>query len=175
MITRNFTSFPVLITNRLTLRQLTIDDQQDIHALRSDPTINKYLGRTPSRTIDDAITFINTVTDNIAKNNSAYWAITQTETNAFLGTIGLFEFSENTDSCEIGFELMTPFQGQGIMKEAAEKVIDYAFHSLKVQKIIAVTHKDNMSSVKLLEKLNFQQTDELFKENPDCVIFNMIN
>jgi len=79
-------------------------------ALRSDTEINKYLDREPSRTIEDAISFINKVNDNIKKNNSLYWVITLTKTKTFVGTICLFDFSNN--SCEIGYELMIKFQGE---------------------------------------------------------------
>ena len=173
MINRNFTSFPVLTTERLTLRQLSIDDQQDIFALRSDSEINKYLERKPSKTIEDAINFINAVNDNIKKNNSLYWAITLTKTKTFVGTICLFDFSDETNSCEIGYELMIAFQGQGIMKEATEKVIDYAFQTLQFQKIVALTHKENENSIKLLSNINFLQSKNAYKENPDFNIFTL--
>ena len=75
MVNRNFSPFPVLTTERLTLRQLSIDDQQDIFALRSDTEINKYLDREPSKTIEDAINFIGKINDNIQKNKSIYWEI----------------------------------------------------------------------------------------------------
>jgi ribosomal-protein-alanine N-acetyltransferase len=173
MITRNFTSFPILTTERLTLRQLSIDDQQNIFALRSDEEINKYLGRAPSKTIEDAINFINKVTDNIKKNNSLYWAITLTKTKIFVGTICLFSFSNETNSCEIGYELMVSFQGRGIMKEAAEKVIDYAFKTLQFQNIVAHTHNQNQHSNKLLMRCGFLQSKESGKENADFNIFTL--
>lgn len=173
MINRNFTSFPVLTTERLTLRQLLIDDQQDIFALRSDSEINKYLERKPSKTIEDAINFINAVNDNIKKNNSLYWVITLTKTKTFVGTICLFDFSDETNSCEIGYELMIAFQGQGIMREATEKVIDYAFQTLQFQKIVALTHKENENSIKLLSKFNFLQSKDAYEENPDFNIFTL--
>jgi ribosomal-protein-alanine N-acetyltransferase len=166
---RNFTPFPILTTERLTLRQLSIDDQQNIFALRSDKEINKYLDRQVSETIEDAINFINKVNDNIKKNTSIYWVITLTKTNTFVGTICLFDFSNEKNSCEIGYELMTKFQGQGIMKEAAKKVIDYAFQTLQFQKMVAFTHNDNQNSTKLLKKLNFIKFIEADKENP---VFN---
>jgi ribosomal-protein-alanine N-acetyltransferase len=134
MANRNFKTFPILTTERLTLRQLSIDDRQSILALCSDSEINKYLDREPSKTIEDAINFINRINDNIKKNNSVYWAITLTDSKAIVGTICLFEFSNEKNSCEIGYELMTKFQGQGIMKEAAAAVIDYAFLELQFQK-----------------------------------------
>ena len=173
MINRNFTSFPVLTTERLTLRQLSIDDQQNIFALRSDTEINKYLEREPSKTIEDAINFISKVNDNIKKNNSLYWVITLTKTKTFVGTICLFDFSNEKNSCEIGYELMIKFQGQGIMKEATEKVIDYAFQALQFQKIVALTHKGNQNSIKLLTRFNFLQSKEVDKENPDFNIFTL--
>lgn len=160
MIPRNFTLFPTLTTERPTLRQLSIDDQQHIFALRSDAEINKYLDRLPVQTIEEAINFINKVTDNIKKNNSLYWAITLTKTNTFVGTICLFSFSDENNKCEIGYELLTTFQGKGIMKEAVESVIHYAFNTMKVQIIEAVCHRNNQHSIKLLDRFCFKNSNK---------------
>jgi ribosomal-protein-alanine N-acetyltransferase len=172
MVNRSFTPFPILTTERLTLRQLSTEDGQDVFTLRSDTEINKYLDRQASRTIEDAINFINKINDNIKKNDSIYWAITLTNSKIFVGTICLFDFSKK-NSCEIGYELMTKFQGQGIMKEAAQVVIDYAFQTLKFRKILAFTHYDNRNSTKLLTKFNFVKSEETDKENPDLNIFTL--
>ena len=171
----NFASFPVLTTERLTLRQPTIDDQRDIFALRSDPEVNKYLGRQPSKTIEDAINFINKINDTFEKNSSIYWVITLTKTKEFVGTICLYDFSKENNSCEIGYELMPKFQGQGIMKEATEKIIEYAFQTMQFQKIVAVTHKDNQNSSKLLEKFDFKKSMEADIENADLNIYTLTN
>jgi [ribosomal protein S5]-alanine N-acetyltransferase len=175
MTTINFTPFPILTTERLTLRQLSINDQQDIFALRSDEAINEYLDRDPSKTINDAINFINKINDNIQKNNAIYWVITLTETKTFVGTICLFDFSNEKNSCEIGYELITKFQGQGIMQDAAKRVIDYAFQTLQFQKIVAFTHHKNEHSTKLLTKLNFLPSQETNNENAEFNIFTLIN
>lgn len=169
----NSATFPILTTERLTLRQLTTEDQKDVFALRSDPEINKYLDRQPSKTIEDAINFINKVNENVAKNNALYWAISVTEAKTFVGTICLFDFSDDKNSCEIGYELMPEFQGQGLMKEATQVVIDYVFQTLKLNKIVAVTHCDNQNSTNLLTKFNFVKSIENDKENPDLNIFTL--
>ncbi|EJL65609.1 acetyltransferase, ribosomal protein N-acetylase [Flavobacterium sp. CF136] len=174
MTDMNPATFPILTTERLTLRQLSIDDQQDVFTLRSDAEINKYLDREPSKTIDDAINFISKVNDNIEKSNTYYWAITLTDAKTLVGTICLFDFSNEKNSCEIGYELMTKFQGQGIMKEAVQVVIDYVFQVLKFKKILAFTHYDNQNSTNLLLKFNFVKSLETDKENPNLNIFNLI-
>jgi ribosomal-protein-alanine N-acetyltransferase len=175
MLNGTFTPFPVLTTERLTLRQLVISDEQEIFTLRSDSEINKYLDRQISNTIDDARNFINKVNENIHKSESLYWAITLSDKNILIGTICLFSFSDENDKCEIGYELLTNFQGQGIMKEAIEKVIDYAFNTIKVQKIEAFFHRDNQRSVKLLEKCSFRNSNEPDKTNPDLICYHLIN
>lgn len=171
MLNGTFTPFPILTTERLTLRQLVINDEQEIFTLRSDSEINKYLDRQISNTIDDARNFIN----KIIENDSLYWAITLSDKNILVGTICLFGFSDENYKCEIGYELLTNFQGQGIMKEALEKVIHYAFNTIKVKKIEAFMHRDNLSSIKLLEKFSFRNSNEPDNTNPDLICYHLTN
>lgn len=171
MLNRTFRPFPILTTERLTLRQPVPNDEQEIFTLRSDIEINKFLDRQKSNTIDDARDFIGKIT----KSDSLYWAITLSGKNILVGTICLFGFSDENDKCEIGYELLTNFQGQGIMKEAVEKVIDYAFNTLKVKKIEAFMHRDNQSSKKLLEKFLFCNSNVPDKANPDLIGYHLAN
>jgi [ribosomal protein S5]-alanine N-acetyltransferase len=175
MLNKTFTTFPILTTERLTLRQLSINDEQEIFILRSDSEINKYLDRQIANTIDDARNFINKVNVNINKNDSLYWAITLSDKNILIGTICLFSFSGKNEKCEIGYELLTNFQGQGIMREALEKVIDYAFNTITVQKIKAFFHRDNQSSIKLLEKFSFRDSNVHIKSDPDLICYYLTN
>jgi ribosomal-protein-alanine N-acetyltransferase len=154
---RSFIPFPVLKTERLTLRQLMSSDDKEIFALRSDDNVNKYLGRKPSKSIDDAKNFIQTINENILRNDSIYWAITLSGTDTLIGTICLFDFSEDHSKAEIGYELLPDFQGQGIMQEAVSKVIHFGFQHIGLNSIEAYTHSENQSSTKLLEKLSFKR------------------
>ena len=157
MAGRNFTPFPVLKTDRLILRQLVSSDDNEIFALRSDNNVNKYLDRGPSKSIDDAKTFIQTISENIQKNDSIYWAIALNSTDKLIGTICLFDFSDDNLKAEIGYELLPDFQGNGIMQEAALRVIQFGFQHVGLNSIVAYTHSENQSSTRLLEKLNFKR------------------
>ena len=59
----NFIPFPNLQTDRLLLRQLNKEDANAILFLRSDATVNKYVKRPQTDTIQDAIDFINKIID----------------------------------------------------------------------------------------------------------------
>jgi len=150
-----------------------MDDEQQIFALRSDREVNKYLDRQASHTLADARDFISKVNEHIDKNEALYWAITLSEHNILVGTVCLFGFSKEHDRCEIGYELLPGFQRQGIMQEAVAKVISYAFHTLKVQKMEAFLHKDNRRSVRLLDQFSFQLLNKPDEVTPDLVGYRL--
>lgn len=169
----NFKNFPILTTKRLILRQLLTDDQQDIFELRSDKEINKYLSRKPCTTVGEAIDFIKNINDNSKQNKSIYWVISLTGSQKLLGTICLYDFSIKDNSCEIGYELGTKSQGQGIMKEALEAVINYTFQTLNFKKILAHSHKGNDNSSRLLTKFKFLKSNKLFSESGNLDLFTL--
>ena len=159
MLTTVFTPFPVLKTERLTLRQLSVNDDKEIFALRSDKQVNKYLDREPCHTIEDAHKFIQKIAEVVRQNEGIYWAITLTGNDKLVGTICLFNFSGGNDQAEIGYELLPAFHGQGIMQEAASKVIAFALGVIGLKTIEAYTHLQNENSSKLLEKFNFRKQE----------------
>lgn len=156
MKVKNFTLFPALRTERLILRQLLSSDDKEIFALRSDSNVNKYLDRKPAKSIDDAKIFIRTISENILMKDSIYWAITLIGTDKLIGTICLFDFSDDNLKAEIGYELKPDFQGKGIMQEAMSKVLNFGIEYVGLNSIEAYTHSENQSSIRLLEKFNFK-------------------
>lgn len=165
-------TFPILTTERLLLRQLSKSDSEEILQLRSNPEINKFLNRKPSRNLEDALSFIKSIIEN-ESDEFFYWAITKTDNEKLIGTICLFEFLNDVEKCEIGYELLTEYQGQGFMIEAAKKIIEYASETLKVKTIDAITHKDNQNSTELLLKLNFKELQNSNHENTNLILFRL--
>ena len=103
MLNKCFTPFPILTTERLTLRQLSIDDQQNIFALRSDIEINKYLDRQVSKTIEDAIHQQNYVPQGLS---SSIFTLNMREMELFLShtgsDCGIANINIGTSGAEIG-------------------------------------------------------------------------
>jgi len=165
----NLKTFPILTTERLILRQLADSDVKEIFLLRSDALLNKYLDRQPSKTLEDALEFIRKI-----KNDSlSYWAVAQKGNDKLIGIICLCEVSEEKARCEIGYELLTEYQGKGIMREAAKRIIDYSVQTLGVKTIEAYTHKDNQASIHLLNELKFMGTDTVDGKNSNLLLFRI--
>ncbi|MEJ7681838.1 MAG: GNAT family N-acetyltransferase [Segetibacter sp.] len=173
MLNASLVTFPTLTTERLKLRQLLESDVEEIFSLRSDTKINKYLDRQPSITLDDSLNFIRKTNENIKNSPLKYWAIELKDSKNLIGTICLFDFSDELKKCEIGYELLSNFQGKGIMNEATRAIIEYAFKTLGLKIIDACTHKDNHNSTKLLQKFNFEKTEIIDEANQDLIVFRL--
>jgi len=156
MLHLNFTPFPVITTQRLILRRLTIKDVKDVMMIRSDEHVNKFIDRPKSIDLNEAKKFIEKIDNGINTNDWVYWAITLKDDDILIGTICLWNISVANDSAEIGYELLPTFQGKGIMQEAIPKIIEYGFNEMKLELITAFTHPGNNRSTSLLLKYNFQ-------------------
>lgn len=164
MLTLNFTPFPTLETERLILRQLQPEDDVALFRLRSDDRVNKYLDRAKATSVEDVRLFIEKINTAIRNNETIYWAITLKNDALVIGTITLWNISEEHNKAEVGYELNPDFQGRGLMQEALKKVITFGFSTIKLQSIEAFTAKGNSKSTSLLEKNNFQRDYNLEKE-----------
>jgi len=165
----NFTPFPLLTTERLTLRQLTLEDDNEIFLLRSDRSVNKYLDRPIAKTVDDARQFINKINTGISKNELIYWAITFKNHPKLIGTICLWNISEDCTKAEIGFELLPDYQRKGIMQEVIPIVFQYGFEVMKLRSIDGEVDPNNLKSIKLMERNGFI----FHKRLKDTVIYSL--
>lgn len=170
------TSFPVLSTPRLILRQLEETDDKAVFSLRSDDRVNRFLERSKPADIEEARSFITKINHAIAKNQSLYWAIGLKEDPAFIGSICLWNYSPDKKTAELGYELSPRQQGKGLMNEALEAVIRFAFDTGGIAVLEAYTHKDNHASSRLLMKQGFTLLQERKdSENENLVIYALSN
>jgi ribosomal-protein-alanine N-acetyltransferase len=86
-----------------------------------------------------------------------------------LGTICLWNFSEDRKTAEVGYELLPDHHRKGIMSEALTAVLNYGFNQLHLQEIVAMTNTFNENSKGLLLKHDFVleegRKDEGFTDN----------
>jgi [ribosomal protein S5]-alanine N-acetyltransferase len=148
--------FPILTTERLLLKCIELSDAPAIKKLRSNKSVNQFLDRPKSTTIEGAQRFIKNILFGIENQHSFYWVIVLKETNTLIGTICYWNLVREANQAELGFELLPKFQGKGIMREALAKVLEYGWNELQFETINAFTKFDNQKSISLLEKFDFQ-------------------
>lgn len=181
MLELNFNPFPVLETERLLLRQVTMDDAPDVLIMRSDINAMKYIGKPISTTLDDARDLIGRIEDGIESNTAIGWGISLKNNHRFIGTIGFHRIDTSNYRAEIGYMLLPEFWNKGVMSEAMNSVLDYGFKTLKFHSIFANIDPDNLRSAAILKKFNFVK-EAYFKENfyfngkfTDTEIYSLLN
>lgn len=163
----NFSPFPNLSTERLILRQPIATDDHDFFKIRSNAEVNKYIGRDNYKSITQAQEFITRINKNIAEKDSIFWTIALKSTHQIIGSICLWNLSEEESSAEIGYEMHPDYHGKGYIQEAIKVVIEYGFNSMNVQTIFGVPSIDNIKSVKILENFGFTRDLEAEKNLHD--------
>ncbi|UMQ43573.1 GNAT family N-acetyltransferase [Chryseobacterium sp. Y16C] len=161
-------------TERLQLKEINENHVEDIFKIRSNEVINQYVQRNSPKNNYDALQFILTIKERTKDDQSFYWGISLKNESSLIGTICLYNFSEDRKVAEVGYELLPDYHRQGIMSEALKAVLDFAFDDLYLQEMVAMTNKFNENSKGLLLKYDFVleegREDEGF---PDNLVFSL--
>lgn len=155
MTTIGTQSYPTLSTDRLVLRQLTDEDAGVVFALRSNAEVCKYIARPLQTHIDEAKAFIEKIKKEISEDKCRQWLLTLSDSQAIIGSVCLWNFSDDKTTAELGYDMLPEYHGKGYMNEAVQTVLDYGFNTRNFQAIEAFTHRDNLKSRQLLERNGF--------------------
>jgi len=146
----------VLETERLSLRELTVDDAEFILTLLNEPSFLRYIGDKKVRNLDDARQYIlNGPVASHERHGFGLNCVELRESRTPIGMCGLLKRDELPDP-DIGFALLPDFWNKGFAFEAAEAVLKDARERLKIQRILAITSLDNEASINLLQRLGFR-------------------
>ena len=145
----------MLETPRLTLRQFTENDVDNLFNLNSDPAVMRYLtgGRpTPREEIrDQVLPFHLAVYGRLDRLGT--WAAESSASGEFLGW---FHFRPDPDgditNIELGYRLRRPAWNLGYATEGSRALINRGFTELGVERVFAHTMTLNAGSRHVLEK-----------------------
>lgn len=150
-------NFPILKTNRLTLREITVEDCRAIYEYLSDEEVMKFYGMSPLKSEKEALEEIDWY-NNIYESKTGFrWGITLQNENKVIGSCGFHNWDKRHHRAEIGFELTRQHWNQGIMAEALRAITQFGFLDLHINRIQAVVEPENFASLGLLKKLGFNQ------------------
>lgn len=152
-----------LETERLLIRDLTLDDKQAIFNYRSDAEANKFQSWIPE-TLEDVEQFIERNNKEINQPESWYQIlITEKNTKTVIGDIGIHFFGSENLQTELGITLNKDFQGRGYASEALKGVINFLFSDLKKHRIMTSVDPENIDSIKLMERVGFRKEGHFVK------------
>ncbi len=156
-VTQGITHFPTLQTERLILRQLTMDDLEFAFRHFSDPRVTQYLmDEPPVADHDQARAIIEFYQEPEGKSHNR-WAIVRKADQRVIGTIGYHKWVKAHFRAEVGYDLSPDCWGQGYMSEALREAIRHGFEGMGLHRIEALVFVGNDASIQLLKRMGFQQ------------------
>jgi RimJ/RimL family protein N-acetyltransferase len=149
--------FP-LLTERLSIRPLSLEDVDTFVEYRQDPAVARFQSWEPSYSRDDALSLISSQVgvNHPAEGEWLQLAIHLRASGEHVGDLALHTLANDESAFELGFTIASPHQGLGYAREAATRFIQYLFSDVAAQKIIAMTDSRNASSIALLRALGFE-------------------
>jgi len=149
-----------LETKRLILRSIEERDRKDLIENISNLNVSRYLLVVPHPYTDaDADFWIKHCAEEAGKKprKSYELAIELKSEGRVIGGVGFTKVDLFQEKAEIGYWLGEKYWRQGIMSEALEKMLDFAFNELNLRRIEAGTFAENLASQRLLEKFGFRK------------------
>ena len=147
---------PPLLTERLILRSLTLEDAADVQRLAGERDIASMLPNMPHPYEDGmAEKWIRSCSSKYKKDEALNFAITLRTDKNLIGGIALRLERKNKNG-ELGYWIGKPYWNRGYATEAAKAVVAYSFKVLKLNRVHAKYFKHNPASGQVLEKIGMQ-------------------
>jgi ribosomal-protein-alanine N-acetyltransferase len=138
-----------LETDRLLLREWNIEDAADVYEYAKSKRVGPMAGWKPHENVEESKQIVQMFT----KENDT-WALVLKQSSKVIGSVGLH--GKDVDERMLGYVLGEDYWGQGMIVEAARKALEYAFDTLKVNRVSVFHYPFNEQSKRVIEKLGFR-------------------
>jgi len=156
-----------LTTERLLLRPLTLDDVDLLWPDISDSEISRQMAWEAHTERSQTIDFLKNEVARRDSGKGITWAVFKE--GSFCGIISLIGLVRKHraltyNKAELAYWISRKFQRQGIMTEAGQRVLEFAFGELKLHKLLVSHFSNNLASENLIKRLGFRYVGEQREE-----------
>ena len=151
----------VIVTERLSLRHLTVDDAPFILRLVNEPSWLEFIGDKGVHSLEDARGYL--TNGPIAMYARAGFGLYMTELRdggSPIGLCGLIK-RDSLPDVDIGFAFFPEQWGKGYAYEAASAVLKRAQSVLSMRRVVAIVSPGNRRSIELIGRLGMVLETEL--------------
>lgn len=151
-------------TNRLIIRPFTEDDIEPSYQLNLDEEVSRFTG---DGGVVNKAEIERRIKENVMGDYGKYGygrlAVEWKENGQFIGFTGL-KYLDDMDEVDLGYRFKRDYWGKGIATETGKICLDYGFNTLGLTRIIALVLPENVGSIRVLEKLDFEFEKEVMED-----------
>jgi [ribosomal protein S5]-alanine N-acetyltransferase len=146
-------------TERLIVRDWTLDDAEDAFAIYGDPEVTRYLGGDPYReTVEEVRELLaRSIARNAERAPLGSWAVVEKASGSVVGGAILLAAPINgSEEIELGYHFAKAAWGKGYATEVSFGLLDYGFNRLGLERIVGVYFEENPASGNVLRKIGMR-------------------
>ncbi len=155
---------PVLETDRLILRPISLNDWEAYAAAWADPEMTAFIGGGPRDRTTNWSKYI-AAAGLWPVCGFGYWSLVDRETGAFVGNGGLSRFERGIPELdgypEIGWTIIPSEWGRGYATEAVRAALVWSDTVLKASETRCIIDPANTMSLRVADKLGFVRLSEI--------------
>ena len=159
--------YTIIETDRLILREYTMDDFDDLYEILSDP---ETMAHYPSPyDADGTVRWLKWSLDNYQKYGFGLWAIELKRSGKFIGDCGItMQNIDGQNLPEIGYHINKNYWRQGYAKEAAKAVRDWIFKNTSFYEVYSYMTYTNIASYSTAASVGMKRIKE-YKDQHDTL------
>ena len=127
-----------------------------MYAYAKNPEVTKYLLWSPHKSPDYTRSYLEYLAGRYRLGQHYEWAMVSKADGHMIGTCGFSRIECPQNAAEIGYVLNPAYRGQGLVAEAAERVLRFGFDVLGLHRVEARYMVGNDASRRVMEKLGMQ-------------------
>ncbi len=145
----------ILETERLRIREFTLEDAPFIVRLLNTEGWLRYIGDRSVHSVHDAEEYLTAgPLKSYSENGFGLWCVVETKSSQPIGMCGILKRLE-LDTPDVGFAFLPEYHGQGFALEAVKATLNHAQGTLGLQSLSAIVQPDNERSISLLTTIGF--------------------
>lgn len=147
---------PILNTDNLILRPITVNDISDLEEWLPDSELYTYWGRPVNKNELEPKLRFDDPRPNIKRkpNPDFVWGIVLKSNMKVIGEIYVINI-ENNRMAKVAYRVSKQYWGKGITTEALNCVIEFSFEETELQRLWTDVDTRNIASCRVLEKCGF--------------------
>ena len=163
-------------TQRLILREHTLEDFDALHAMWSEPAVYRHIIGRPS-TREESWSRLLRYSGHWRLLGYGYWAVEERATGNFVGEMGFADYHRDIDPPldghpELGWALKTAVHRKGYATEALLAITGWADAHFTGKETSAMIAPENMASIRVAEKIGFvKELETTYKGEPSLVFY----
>lgn len=163
----------LLETKRIVRRPFRLKDAEVAFVMNQDPRVTRFIPQESSATIEKVRQLIKQITLNdYEKYGYGRLALVDKNDGHFKGFAGL-KFSPDLQEVDLSYRLIHKDWGQGFATEAAQALVRYGFETLGLNRIIAMTLRDNKRSIRVTKKSGMRYWKAIQHAGDKVVVYQL--